>query len=338
MTDLLHLRRIHVSLLAFCLSAGAFAAACSSDNQDTSTSSTGSSTSSNTSGAGGAGGMSSSSGQGGNILVGVGGSFGQGGAGGGSNCVPPDMLIVLDRTMSMHRRPDGTVPPDTAAGHMESKWYLAITAVETLAATLDKKIRFGLELFPLDPGQNKCVTLSQRISGITATNTACEAGEVLVQPALSTGGAIANLLDPETTRLCTSTPLGAGLTTARQALSAIQMPDRPQFALVISDGGETCDQSLPLSEVQQLSSAGVKTYVVAFDGAGGVNEPLMNDLACAGKTSPGFPANCLDDGNGNYHWDSASMTNVFLKAENETALNDALKKVGADICCDCVPN
>ena len=47
-----------------------------------------------------------------------------------------------------------------------------------------------------------------------ATNPACEAGEIVVPPALGTGGAIQSALDPATTPLCITTPTGQGLFTA----------------------------------------------------------------------------------------------------------------------------
>jgi hypothetical protein len=278
-------------------------------------------------------------GVGGGIFVGSGGN-GQGGAGPG--CVPPDMLIVLDRTMSMHKRPDGTLPPDTAAGHAESKWYIAVEAVETLTASLDQTIRFGLELFPRDPGMNQCVTLAQRIQGISATNPQCEQGEVPVQPNIGTSIAIGAILDPETTLLCRSTPIGAGLITAKDTLAAIAMVNRPQFVVLITDGNETCDQPLPLQQAQALAKSGVKSYVIGFDASGdvtdGIDKTMLNDLACAGQTVSGFPAGCIDDGAGNYRWDAQSGMDVFLLAQNGTALNDLLKQLGGEVCCDCVPN
>jgi hypothetical protein len=286
---------------------------------------------------GGMGSASSSSGggaEGGMVFVGSGGT---GGSGGSPACEPPDLLIVLDRTMSMHKRPDGTTPPDTMAGHMESKWYIAINAVEKLSTSLEQKIRFGLELFPKDPGGGVCVTLSKRIQGITATNPNCQKGEVLVPPSIGTAALIATALDPEKTRLCGSTPIGQGLITAETDLGALMTPIRDQFVLLISDGGDTCDPALPLQKIHDLAKAGTKTYVIAFDGTKGINEALLNDLSCAGQTSPGFPANCKMDAIGNYVWDSASGMNVFSIAENDQALNMIFDKIGADVCCDCVP-
>ena len=92
---------------------------------------------------------------------------------GQGGCVAPDMLIVLDHTDSMSDEPTGKKPPNTMAGHMLSKWYLATQAIKAVVAPPgDTKIDFGLELFPLDPktmtdagGTGSCMTLSQLLAG-----------------------------------------------------------------------------------------------------------------------------------------------------------------------------
>src|SRR5688500_2232681 len=58
-------------------------------------------------------------------------------------CDAPDVLFVLDRSVSMRNRPDGTKPPNTAAGRAETKWGRAVAAIETATAQT-AGIRFGL--------------------------------------------------------------------------------------------------------------------------------------------------------------------------------------------------
>lgn len=257
----------------------------------------------------------------------------------GGDCEPPDVLIVLDRTMSMHRRPDGSRPPDTAAGHMESKWYIAVTSIESFTGELDETIRFGLELFPRDPGGDACVTLSQRIDGTTATNPRCEEGEVVVAPDIGTADAIAGAIDPETTLLCRSTPVGAGLVTAADEMADIAVADRAQFVVLITDGQDTCDDALPLSTVQSLAASGVNTYVIGFDasaGGSGIDAGALNDLACAGRTAPDFPTPCADDGAGNYTALDRGGPALFLQAGDATALTESLEGIAGDVCCGCL--
>lgn len=253
------------------------------------------------------------------------------------SCEAPDMLVLLDRTMSMHRRPDGTTPPDTVAGRMQSKWFIAIDAVEKLTAQFETGVRFGLTLFPRDPGSGACVTLSERIQGQTATNPMCEAGEYLVAPNVATAGAIAAAIDPDTTLLCNTTPIGAGLDTAKTALASTRDPIRDQYVLFVGDGADTCDEPLVLANTQALARDGVKTFVVAFDGSGtGIDQGLLNDMACAGQTATGFPSPCTDDGAGNYRATDRAGAALFLQAENGMSLATALAGIGDQVCCGCV--
>jgi hypothetical protein len=248
------------------------------------------------------------------------------------------MLIVLDHTMSMHREPDGTTPTNDAAGHARSKWGIAVPAVEMLTMSLDSSIRFGLERFPRNPGDGSCVTLMERIAGTSATNPNCEGGDVVVSPALATAAAIDAELDVETTELCRSTPIQAALVTARMELERIRDPIREQFVLLISDGQDSCEDSLgtAVPVAQELARAGVHTFVVAFDAtSGGIDVPTLNDLACAGQTATGFPTPCVMDAMGNYTATPGSAP-LFYVANDAAALTTAMETVAGDICCGCI--
>ena len=308
-----------------------FAHAC-----DATTSSAVGGTAGNASPDGGAGGAMTGEGAGGDDFIGSGG-----GSGGNLNCEPADMLIVLDRTMSMHREPNGNPAVDTPEGLQKSKWWIAVEAVEAATATYRQGIRFGIELFPLDPGNNACVTLQERISGITATNPDCQQGEVLVSPDLSTSAAIDTAIDPLTSVLCRSTPIGKGLETTAATLAALDQSatiEREQYALLITDGQDTCSDLEALQEIQAMAAAEVKTYVVGFDGTGGtgVDVPQLNDMACAGLTATDFANNCVDDGQGNYQWDPLAQPIVYIVADGADSLGAALTDIAAEVCCDCV--
>jgi hypothetical protein len=253
------------------------------------------------------------------------------------SCEPPDLLVVLDRTESMVRKPDGTNPPNTAAGHAESKWYLAITAIEALTSQLQATIRFGLELFPRNPG-NGCVTLADKLARTaSANNTPCQEGEILVSPDLNTGGTIAVTLDPETTRLCGSTPIGLALKSAQVTLAPLRDPIREQYVLLITDGKDTCDGGLSLEKAQALAAAGVKVFVVGFDGVSGVgiDSGRLNHLACAGRTAAGFPGTCTVDGSGDYRALDPAGAPLYLVAQDGAGLTAALEAVAGAICCGC---
>ena len=258
---------------------------------------------------------------------------------GGDPCDPPDMLIVLDRTMSMSKTPDGSTPGNTPAGHAKTKWSLAVEAVDKVTAAVDKTVRFGLELFPRDPGAGACVTLSTLLSGTKSTNPSCEPGEIVVEPALATSSAIAAKVPIETTTLCQSTPIGAAFSLAATELAKVKAPPRKQFAIFVSDGGDTCGKKDdPILEVDKLAGAGVQTFIVSFDATaaspGGVNLKLLNDLACAGHTAQDFAKNCVASGT-SYRAAPGLAGPIYLTATNQDELIKHLNTAIGGVCCAC---
>ena len=254
----------------------------------------------------------------------------------GEGCNPPDMLIVLDSTMSMSRLPNGGTPANTPAGRAESKWALAVTAIEAFTSALEGTIRFGLERFPRNPGGNVCVTVEERLRNMRASNPECEEGQILVPPDAITAAAIANAIDPETTELCVTTPIAPALMTATDALAGIRVAGRDQYVALISDGIDTCVETAVLPAVQALARAGVKTYAIGFAATGGIDPAMLNDAACGGQTAPDFPAGCVDDGSGNFRAADPGGPALYLTAEDGARLAMALEAVARQICCDCV--
>lgn len=278
--------------------------------------------------------------------VGEGGKIdfeGSGSGGGAPLCVPPDMLIVLDRSGTMQHTTGGEVPTD-APPHESSKWYQAIAAIEhVVAAPLDEGIRFGLELWPSDPGGDECTTMPDAVQGSIASNTYCQPGDVVVSPQISAGSAIDTVLDPMTTKLCWSTPTGGALVLAEQSLNGIAEEGREQYAMLVTDGADwntTCPTPNPLAQVQAMAANGIKTFIVGFidptvDGTGAVGEGFLNDLACAGHTAANFPDGCVQQGNG-YVADNNGSDLVYQQATNADELAAVFDQVASDICCDCV--
>lgn len=258
---------------------------------------------------------------------------------GGVDCLPPDMLIALDRTLSMHRTPDGFTPID-GPDYASSKWSQAITAVEGLVAPpTDNTVRFGLELWPRDDGG--CITLAERVTDSKqTTNALCDLPEIVVDNELSTGLTITDLLDPTTTTLCKYTPTGTALVEAGAYLDGIKEPMRGQYITLITDGSDwdkSCPDPAPLKVVQDLEKAGIKTYVVGFDGqeseAGAT--AFLNQLACAGKTANAFPGPCYEGPDGWTAFDVEEPAPVYLQADNAEDLTSALKAITDEVCCGC---
>jgi hypothetical protein len=257
-------------------------------------------------------------------------------------CDPPEVLFALDRTLSMHRTPDGDTPMDAPA-YASSKWSQAIIAIEgVVSAGLDKDLRFGLELWPRDPGGGQCITLAERITDSKqTTNPQCEVGEILVPPGLATGAAIDAAIDPLTTNLCISTPTGTALLTASDWLVANAVPGRRQYVVLVTDGADwdlSCPEPSPFLTTQKLAAAGIQTYVVGFFGAeaqaGAVK--FMNDMACAGQTAKDFAQNCVQMGSGYQAKDPDLQTPLYLQA-GDNELPATLAAVADEILQFCQP-
>ena len=260
--------------------------------------------------------------------------------GGLPDCLPPDALILLDRTQSMHRTPAGQTPVD-APGYASSKWAQAIAGIEAMTAPpIDENLRFGLELWPRDPGGGVCVTLAERIEqNKIATNPMCEVGEVVIDPAVGNGPTIAATIDPATTLLCNTTPTGSALLTAGEYFIAHKEADREQYAILVTDGADwdfSCPDPSPLGAVQDLAEQGVKTFIVGFSGEeaklGATH--YLNDLACAGRTAKGFPGPCLATADGFVALAGGDIP-VYLQADNAQQLGAALTSVAGEVCCGC---
>jgi len=261
---------------------------------------------------------------------------------GGASCDPPDVLITLDRTLTMRKRPDGSEPTDAPA-YASSKWFQALAAIKGLVTPkLDQGIRFGLEMWPKDPGMG-CLTLAEKVMGGVATNPACEDGDILVPPALGTTANIAPLLDPTTAHICTSTPTGAALLTAMAYLKANKSPGRGQYIMLVTDGADwdqTCPMPDPLGITQQLAKDGIKTFMVGFSATGdikpgGTGAPFLNNMACAGLTAKGFPDTCVMTAAGYAAKDPTGQT-LYLLASDGSALTTAFNGIATDLCCNCV--
>lgn len=251
----------------------------------------------------------------------------------GLACEPPDVLVLLDRTVSMAERPDGSMPPNTSTGHAESKWAIALAAVEKLTANLDTTIQFGLALFP--QRTDGCITLAQRLSGMTASNPNCQTGEVLVDPTVQTSTAIQSALDTEATELCRSTPIGSGLATARDELASTRIGTRKQYVVFVSDGADTCNAQLALANTDALANDGVNTYVVAFDNGApaGIDKGLLNDMACAGRT---VTTGCQQNAQGNYRAIDRAGAPLFMVANDGAGLVSVFEQVAGAVCCGCI--
>ena len=196
--------------------------------------------------------------------------------------LPPNMMILLDRSGSM----DGDAEGDT-------RWNAARNAIETLTAAFDERVRFGL------------ATYSACVSG------GCSAGTIVVpiaeRNAASIQGFLATTVDERSSDgqqengdgklqyLCDS---GDPETTTGKSLAALVGesslldPSRTNAIVLLTDGEESeecaedCDGPCGAARLLAQSPA-VKTYVVGL----GVNPEAIDAIAAAGETGSAIGAN-----------------------------------------------
>lgn len=265
-----------------------------------------------------------------------------------STCRPPHLMIVLDRSGSFARRPNGTVPPNTAEGKRETRWHIALTAIKAVSADLEEGLQFGLALFPTDPegaGGEDCSNLDTWLEEYLppeTTDGVCNPGEVKVAPELMNAGALDSAITLNNTGLCSWTPIGAGLTAAKGQLDAIRDDEYEQYALLITDGKDNCDgkdgyATGSLASADAMQEAGIDLYVVGFDGSGEDLDPAhLNDLACAGHTAVDFAENCVEGANGFRAVASPTPARLYYLATELGSLQAALAAIGEDLSCDVV--
>jgi hypothetical protein len=194
----------------------------------------------------------------------TGGFCGCGGQAYSAQNVPPNVLIVLDRSDSMNDpiNNDGT------------KWQVALAAINTILATYGDQVRFGLALFP---GENQ--SCSQGMS--------CGPGVVFIDVGAGTSMGINDFLAQAST--CHfGTPTAEMLTTL---VTDPQLGDtqRSNSVLLITDGMSTCNDPVPVVTMLRGRTPEVRTFVIGFGDA--VDPQELTDMAQAGGTARmGTPA------------------------------------------------
>src|SRR5262249_19257531 len=146
------------------------------------------------------------------------------------------------------------------------------------------------------------------------------------------------------TRLCNTTPTGAGLQTVHDALNSIAMPNIEQYVVLVTDGADfydSCPTPDPIPLVRDLSAANIKTFIVGFGAQNttpqGVNPPLPNEMACAGQTAKDFATNCRALPAGGYTAvDAMNGPRLYFDAADGAALSTALRDVAREVCCGCL--
>ena len=254
------------------------------------------------------------SGTGNMVVSGIGGSIGNPTGGGGTvnnSCgeqiheaskLPPDILIVLDRSGSM----DNDVSDKGCNGNnsggcgASSKWALMTPALKQVVAATDTGVNWGLKFFA-DAGNTSCGVNNGASVPIGATKGAAVAsaidGQTNAQGGISNGS---------------RTPTRLAVDGARTYLSGVTT-DNPKYILLATDGLPNCmpgnssntadDSAGAIQAVKDAYGAGIPTFVVGIATSGmGTADTTLSSMAKAG----GYPK----AGSQSYY--SVSTTSEFV--------------------------
>jgi hypothetical protein len=169
------------------------------------------------------------------------------------NRLPPDLLLVFDKSTSMLQDPT-TGMNCMPAATCPSKWNQMVTGVNMAVAASATQISWGLKLFS-DPTRNGCVV-----------NAGAE-----VPIALNNAGAIMTTL--AATRANGNTPTTLALTLAGDYLAGLPATDmNPKFIVLATDGAPNCgaggngtaDDANAIAAVAAQAARGFGTFVVGL--------------------------------------------------------------------------
>jgi hypothetical protein len=218
-------------------------------------------------GGGGGGGGADGEGTGGVPGIGIGvddgGGVGVGGMAGltdGPMCgvrkfslaqVPPDLVIVLDKSGSMRDMPDNTHCDQGTCGPA-SKWAQMTAAINQVVMSTENAIRWGIEFFPAD---DSCAVETMPAAPIADMNAG---GVAMAMAATEPSG---------------GTPTRAAINAA--SLYAATLPDpNPKYVLVATDGFPNCmegaaEDSTPdapgtIQAVTDSAARGIPVFVVGI--------------------------------------------------------------------------
>jgi hypothetical protein len=176
-----------------------------------------------------------------------------------ATAVPPNVLIVLDRSGSMD---------DHLDGEQGTKWEVAQDAIAQVVTEYGAQVRFGLALYPgLDPACDE--------------GSGCDAGDVFVDLGEDTAKEITDVLGlVETCSLGTPT---AEALEGLQDYPGLEDLERPNFILLVTDGKSSCDAPVPMVYALREETPEIKTFVVGF--GDGADPEELNSMAEAGGTA-----------------------------------------------------
>jgi hypothetical protein len=219
------------------------------------------------------------------------GSGGPGSLAGGGTCesqtvqsgrVAPDILIVLDRSLSM--RMDGV-----------NRWDPSVAGLKAITSMLQDRVSFGLMTFPGGPPRGDRDTMT------------CDTGMSQVAVGRNNAAAIAQALD--STAPGGRTPTATTLAAASTLIDTTRMTDpdskaAPQYVLLVTDGAPNCSNpnagpvvgggfgsgepaavDASVAAIEAMTKKGIRTFVLGYDTQNDAQlKASLDRMAVAGGT------------------------------------------------------
>jgi hypothetical protein len=189
--------------------------------------------------------------------------------------LPPEVMLVLDRSGSMRRTPAGDVP----MGGEADKWTQALAAIDRAVTQTQDVIEWGIGLFPLP------------VSRVQSDPNRCK-GDLppSIAPAASNHDAVMNEARTHAPVIDVgATPTRYAVIAARTFLQA-RTTKNPKAIVLTTDGVPNCadgDDSKPdvdetVAAVSASAAAGIPVYVIGLSLNGADGHDTLNRLADAG--------------------------------------------------------
>ena len=192
------------------------------------------------------------------------------------NKLPPDILIVLDKSGSMNDSADGTCTGNCGAN---SKWTQTVAALTTVISQTDTTVNWGLKFFASPNG------------GMCGVNQGAD-----VAIAANNATAVNNAINGQTPG--NSTPTRTAVANGAAYLGTVNQPN-PKFLLLATDGLPNCtpgcsgntacsasDMTGAVNAVMTAATAGFPTFVV---GIATTSDPMSDATLTQMANAGGYP-------------------------------------------------
>ena len=205
--------------------------------------------------------------------------------------VPPEILILLDRSGSMNEDINGGTCNDGGIGvgsncGATSKWALILPAINQVVMETEADVNWGLKFFP-DSTTNSCNVSTTAAVPVGAGNAGAIASAIMVSTSAN-GGVMTGY---------NNTPTRSGMVGATTYLQSVTTTN-PKFILLATDGVPTCsaigpggmDDTAAEAAVSSANTAGFKTFVVGIATGGSADLTLSRLANVGGLPRQGTPS------------------------------------------------